>query len=70
VTQAFDAMPPASVMEIRGADPETRQDLFKILPAESYRLLAVEDHEAAEICRVRLLKHETQSPPVRPAGGK
>ena len=47
VTQVFDAMAVSDVLEIRGADPDTKQDLFKILPASTYEVLTVDDQEEA-----------------------
>ncbi|MCB2216570.1 sulfurtransferase TusA family protein [Desulfofustis glycolicus] len=47
ITQVFDAMAVSDVLEIRGADPDTKQDLFKILPASAYEVLTVDDQEGA-----------------------
>lgn len=47
VTQVFESMARCEVLEIRGADPDTRQDLFKILPEYTYEVLTVDDQEDA-----------------------
>ncbi len=47
VTQVFDAMAVSDVLEIRGADLDTKQDLFKILPASTYEVLTVDNQEEA-----------------------
>jgi TusA-related sulfurtransferase len=47
ITQVFDAMAVSDVLEIRGADSDTKQDLFKILPASTYEVLTVADQEEA-----------------------
>ena len=44
-TQIFKKMKPFEVLEIRGSDPDTRHDLFKVLPASSYELLQMENSE-------------------------
>lgn len=38
-TQIFEKMKPLEIMEIRGSDPDTRHDLFKVLPESSYEVL-------------------------------
>ncbi len=43
VTQVFRKMKPSEVIEIRGTDPDTRQDLFKVLPKETYEIIYIED---------------------------
>lgn len=45
ITRVFDSMTASDVLEIRGIDPEMKQDLFKILPASTYEVLAVDDQE-------------------------
>lgn len=45
VTQVFGEMKPQDILEVRGADTDTRQDLFKILPESTYRVLKVDDQE-------------------------
>lgn len=45
VTQVFGEMKPQDILEVRGADTDTRQDLFKILPESTYRVLKVDYQE-------------------------
>ena len=39
VTQVFGEMKPSQILEIRGSDPDTRRDLFKVLPQSAYEIL-------------------------------
>ncbi len=57
VTQEFKKMKSAEVMEIRGADLDTRQDLFKVLPKAAYEIVRMEDADS-ELgpCRLRIRK--------------
>lgn len=48
VTQIFDGMNASEILEIKGADMETRQDLFKILPATSYKIIKSDENEDEE----------------------
>jgi len=43
VTQVFGNMRSSEILEIRGADTDTQQDLFKLLPRDSYEVVEVED---------------------------
>lgn len=43
VTQVFGKMKSSEILEIRGADRDTRQDLFKLLPRASYEVVEVDD---------------------------
>lgn len=43
VTQAFEEMSVSGIMEIRGTDLDTRQDLFKVLPKAAYEILSIND---------------------------
>jgi TusA-related sulfurtransferase len=45
VTQVFGKMSPFEILEIRGADPEIQQDLFKVLPSAAYEIV---DNDAAD----------------------
>ena len=45
VTQVFGKMKLSEIMEIRGTDPDTRQDLFKVLPKAAYEIVRMEDAE-------------------------
>jgi len=39
VTQVFREMKPYDILEVRGADTDTREDLFKVLPESTYQIL-------------------------------
>ena len=45
VTKKFREMKADEVLEIRGRDPETRSDVFKVLPDFSYELIIIEEME-------------------------
>ena len=45
VTQAIMKMAPDEVIEIQGSDPDTKQDLFRVLPESSYELISVDVSE-------------------------
>lgn len=36
VTQVFEQMKPSDVLEIRGADMDTLEDVFRLLPVNTY----------------------------------
>jgi len=42
VTQTVMKMAPDEVIEIQGSDPDTKQDLFRVLPESSYELISVD----------------------------
>ena len=42
LSQKFMEMAPNQVIEIQGSDPESQQDLFKVLPASSYELISID----------------------------
>jgi len=57
VTQVFDEMKPMEILEILGCDADTRRDLFKVLPEESYDLITNDEVNAkTRYHRVRLRK--------------
>ncbi|MEE4164484.1 MAG: hypothetical protein V2I35_00695 [Desulfocapsaceae bacterium] len=56
VTQVFGEMRPHDILEIRGADTEIKQDLFKILPESTYQLLTVDDEESEGFHLLRIQK--------------
>jgi TusA-related sulfurtransferase len=58
ISQIFRAMGAGDVLEIVGCDPETRSDLFRVLPAPSCRLLEGE----AETGRFRIQKRDVLLP--------
>ncbi len=42
VTQTVMEMAPDEIIEIQGSDPDTKQDLFRVLPESSYDLISME----------------------------
>jgi len=54
--RAFNVMKPDGILEILVSDPETREDLFRVLQASSYSL--VEVVEKNSLSRIRLKKEE------------
>mgnify|MGYP001037849175 CR=1 FL=1 len=56
VTQVFGEMKPEEILEVRGADTDTRQDLFKILPESTYRIIKVDYHEDEDFDLLRIQK--------------
>lgn len=42
VTQTVMEMAPNEILEIQGSNPDTKQDLFRVLPASSYELISVD----------------------------
>ena len=42
-TQAFRGLDPGDTLEIVGSDSETREDLFKVLDASRFELIALQD---------------------------
>ena len=57
-TQIFREMKPDEILEIWGRVPDTREDLFKVLPALSYDLIILEDMERGESFRIRMKKRK------------
>jgi TusA-related sulfurtransferase len=55
-TQVFQRMKPFEVMEIRGFDPVTGQDLFKVLPQSSYEVVSMEGGEGSACHQMRIRK--------------
>ncbi|MBM9603995.1 sulfurtransferase TusA family protein [Desulfopila inferna] len=56
VTQVFNKMKPSEILEIRGADPDIRQDLFKVLPQTAYEIVHIEDAADEDRNRLRIRK--------------
>ncbi len=42
VSQLFEKMKPAEILEVRGADINIQEDLFKVLPEMSYEVVSSE----------------------------
>ena len=56
VTQVFRDMKPNEILEILGRDPDTRTDMFKILPDFAYDLIIIEEMEREAFYRVQMKK--------------
>ena len=57
LTQTFREMEPNEVLEILGSDLDTRSDLFKVLPEDSYDLIFLDVVEEGEyFYRIQLKK--------------
>ena len=57
LTQTFREMKPKEVLEILGSNPDTRSDLFKVLPDDSYDLVFLDIVEEGEyFYRIHLKK--------------
>ena len=55
MTEIFKRMQPLQILEIRGSDADTREDLLKVLPETSYEVLADSD-EGQDFSKVRIRK--------------
>ena len=56
VTQMVMDMAPDEIIEIQGSDPDTKQDLFRVLPESTYELISVDIAEdMASECYYRIL---------------
>jgi len=58
VTQVFRKMKGNEILEILGRDPETRMDIFKIIPDFAYELIVIEEMERDDSFRVQMKKIE------------
>lgn len=57
VTEAFGRIEVSDILEIRGINPDTRQDLFKVLPQASYELIEMHQVEdEGDLFRVKIRK--------------
>lgn len=56
VTQVFTEMKPLDILEIRGADTDTREDLFRILPASTYRIITLDQEDDNGVHQFRIQK--------------
>jgi TusA-related sulfurtransferase len=56
VTQVFREMKPNEILEIHGRDPDTRTDIFKILPDFSYDLIIMQEVGLDASYRVQMKK--------------
>lgn len=48
VCQVLKTMPPGDILEVFWGDPDAPNDLFKILPQSSYKLLMMEEMQGKE----------------------
>ena len=60
LTHVFRGMKNDEVVRIVGLDPDTRNDLFKVLPALSYELVFEEESDG-EFCSIHLKKRDRKS---------
>jgi len=59
VSKTFREMKPNEILEIMGRDPDTRRDIFKVLPDVSYELIVIEDlEEEHDSYRIRMKKRD------------
>ena len=58
LTHMFRTMKSDEVIKIMGLDPDTRNDLFKVLPAIAYELIFEEEREG-EFCNIHLKKRSS-----------
>ena len=56
VSQVFKIIKPGELLEILCSDPDTRIDLFKILPESAYELTLLEELEENRFYRIQLKK--------------
>ena len=56
VSQVFKIIKPGELLEILCSDPDTRIDLFKILPDSAYELTLLEELEENRFYRIQLKK--------------
>lgn len=56
VSQTFKMINPGETLEVLWSDPETQNDLFKILPDSAYELILMEELEEDSTYRLRLTK--------------
>jgi TusA-related sulfurtransferase len=59
ITRIFNEMKGQEIMEVLGLDPDTLQDLFKVLAVSSYEILEpVPEQEPNDFHRLRLRKRQ------------
>jgi TusA-related sulfurtransferase len=63
VIQAFKMMDPGETLEVCWSDPDTRADLFKVLPDSSYELISLEEMaDEGPSYQLTLLKKQFEKP--------
>jgi len=60
VTQVFREMKSHDILEVRGADTDTREDLFKILPKSTYQILTIDREDDDGFHQFQIQKQETK----------
>ena len=60
LTHIFRTMKSDAVIKIMGLDPDTRNDLFKVLPAIACELVCEEEREG-EFCSIHLKKRTSET---------
>jgi TusA-related sulfurtransferase len=59
VTQSFRALKPGETLEVLWREPESPQELFRVLPHASYEVIAMEEQGSANpYYRIQLQKKE------------
>lgn len=56
VSQVFREMKPSEILEVLCRDPDTRADLFKVLPPAAYELIIAEELEEGSTFRIQMKK--------------
>ncbi len=56
MTELFSRMQPMQILEICGSDPDTREDLLKVLPEGAYEVLASGEDVGEDFYKVRIRK--------------
>ena len=56
VIQMFRKMKTNEILEILGRDPDTRKDIFKIIPDFAYELIVIEESKRDASYRVKMKK--------------
>ena len=57
MTQIFNQMKSSEILEVTGSDPETRKDMFKVLPKASYEIIHMDVVEKKDyFFKVRIRK--------------
>lgn len=59
LSQVFRDMLPDQTLEVWCGDPDTRNDMFKILPPDSYEVLVVQEMTKKAMCRFQMKKKLT-----------
>ena len=58
LARVFREMKPDEIVEILGSDPDTRVDMFKIIPDFAYDLITIEEMERDASYRVQMKKRK------------